>query len=434
MIKFNNEVRNYQIYYEGQHQIGDKYFSTLTDLVADGLITFYIELKAADYILALSSRNYSDSPYCRYTLEQRKKAAQKKADSNKLKSPQKMKIPAKVVTENAMLNRLMVEKQRNIVDRAGGAKVVVDLKDHLPNIHKELENSSSSRSSISRRSNNSVTLSSSTISPEVTNTPGEFEKPHKFKTHSFMGPHWCDFCANYLWGLVNQGVKCQDCGFAAHKHCSEKLPSDCAPEMKYVKRVFGVDLTTLAKATNNLIPFVVEKCVKEIERRGVHFEGLYRIGGHLDGIDFIRMGFDREGENIELNQEDDENVITSVLKLYLRSLPIPVITYEIYQSSMEIIKRDFNQESLKLENLKKSIEQLPPAHYHTLKYLMKHLHRVVKMQDTNKMTSDNLATIFAPTLFQSIDADLATRLQIFQYERELIEVLISHQMIIFGNE
>lgn len=56
------------------------------------------------------------------------------------------------------------------------------------------------------------------------------------------------------------------------------------------------------------------------------------------------------------------------------------------------------------------------------------------MQDVNKMTSDNLATIFAPTLFQSIDADLATRLQIFQYERELIEVLISSQEKIFGVE
>ena len=53
------------------------------------------------------------------------------------------------------------------------------------------------------------------------------EKAHNFKMHSFKGPHWCDYCANFLWGLVQQGVKCADCGFEAHKRCSEKVPQDC---------------------------------------------------------------------------------------------------------------------------------------------------------------------------------------------------------------
>jgi len=40
------------------------------------------------------------------------------------------------------------------------------------------------------------------------------------------------------------------------------------PDMKYVKRMFGVDLTTLVKAQNTLIPAVCEACIKEIEKRG----------------------------------------------------------------------------------------------------------------------------------------------------------------------
>lgn len=40
------------------------------------------------------------------------------------------------------------------------------------------------------------------------------------------------------------------------------------PNMKKLKRMFGLDLTTLLKATNKSIPYVVEKCVEEIERRG----------------------------------------------------------------------------------------------------------------------------------------------------------------------
>ncbi|CAF5147031.1 unnamed protein product, partial [Rotaria sp. Silwood1] len=65
------------------------------------------------------------------------------------------------------------------------------------------------------------------------------EKAHNFKIHSFKGPHWCDYCANFLWGLVQQGVKCADCGFEAHKRCSEKVPQDCVWINSSNKNVFN---------------------------------------------------------------------------------------------------------------------------------------------------------------------------------------------------
>ena len=67
---------------------------------------------------------------------------------------------------------------------------------------------------------------------------------------------------------MNLTVCVSDCGFNAHKKCSEKVPHDCLPDMKYVKRIFGVDLTTLVKAQNKAVPIVVEMCVREIEKRG----------------------------------------------------------------------------------------------------------------------------------------------------------------------
>jgi len=30
-----------------------------------------------------------------------------------------------------------------------------------------------------------------------------------WQVYTFKGPHWCDFCRNFLWGLIMQGVKCQ---------------------------------------------------------------------------------------------------------------------------------------------------------------------------------------------------------------------------------
>ncbi|KAI2525867.1 chimerin 1, partial [Homo sapiens] len=37
------------------------------------------------------------------------------------------------------------------------------------------------------------------------------------RVHTFRGPHWCEYCANFMWGLIAQGVKCADCGLNVHK-------------------------------------------------------------------------------------------------------------------------------------------------------------------------------------------------------------------------
>lgn len=29
------------------------------------------------------------------------------------------------------------------------------------------------------------------------------------KTNNFIGLPWCDFCGNFMWGLIAQGVKCE---------------------------------------------------------------------------------------------------------------------------------------------------------------------------------------------------------------------------------
>ena len=141
-----------------------------------------------------------------------------------------------------------------------------------------------------------------------------------------------------MWGLVSQGVKCQDCGFQAHKKCSERTPPDCEPQMRFIKRIFGVDLTTLVKATNTIRPILVEKCIEEIERRkgAIETEGLYRVSGFSDAVDDLKMAFDR-GEHINFDEfkYNDIHIICSLLKLYLRQLPIPLITFDVYNKLIE---------------------------------------------------------------------------------------------------
>uniref|UniRef100_A0A1I8IBP5 Rho-GAP domain-containing protein n=1 Tax=Macrostomum lignano TaxID=282301 RepID=A0A1I8IBP5_9PLAT len=232
------------------------------------------------------------------------------------------------------------------------------------------------------------------------------------------------------------GFRCTDCGFQAHRRCADRVPPHCLPDMKYVKRVFGSDLTTLVKATPPTavpgVPAVLERCVDEIESRGLDSEGLYRVAGFHDDIEVIKLAFDKEtlDNPVDLSRFDDVNTVASVLKAYLRSLPIPVITYDMYDKFLAVVRREGDDSTAQLNaSLRQCVSELPPAHRQTLNYLCRHLHRVAARQRINMMSPENLAIVLAPTLLRSPSAEyIADPLRVLnnaKYERLVVEMLIS---------
>lgn len=61
-------------------------------------------------------------------------------------------------------------------------------------------------------------------------------------------------------------------------------------------------------------------------------EGIYRVSGFADEIDALKMALDREGEKADISESaySNINVIAGTLKLYLRLLPLPLITFQAY--------------------------------------------------------------------------------------------------------
>lgn len=168
--------------------------------------------------------------------------------------------------------------------------------------------------------------------------PFLYEKSHEFKIRTFKGLHWCEFCSNFLWGFISQGVKCKNCGSIAHIKCSESVPHQCVPSLKKIRGIFGIDLTTLCIVHNKYsIPFVLVMCIKEIEARGLVQEGIYRMSGFSDDVDNLKLEFDKNGDKTDISAKayPNINVIAGVMKLYLRLLPIPIITFQAYKNFME---------------------------------------------------------------------------------------------------
>uniref|UniRef100_A0AAY5E7N1 N-chimaerin n=1 Tax=Electrophorus electricus TaxID=8005 RepID=A0AAY5E7N1_ELEEL len=374
-LRFGNQTRNFRLYYDGKHFVGEKRFESIHDLVTDGLITLYIETKAAEYIAKMTINPIYE--HVGYTTLNREPAPKKPTPTSR-DMPDGREPPG----DDASLE----ERLTSLVRRA-----TLKEKDRAP----------------------------------------KYEKVHNFKIHTFRGPHWCEYCANFMWGLIAQGVKCADCGLNVHKQCSRMVPNDCKPDLKHVKKVYSCDLTTLVKAHNAKRPMVVDMCIREIESRGLKSEGLYRVSGFSDLIEDVKLSFDRDGEkaDISMNVYEDINIITGALKLYFRDLPIPVITYDAYPRFIEAAKLTDVDE--RLEALHEALKLLPPAHCETLRYLMAHLKRVTQHEKDNLMNAENLGIVFGPTLMRAPDLDAMTALNDIRYQRQVVESLIKNEDILF---
>lgn len=374
-LRFGNQTKNFRLYHDGKHFVGEKRFESIHDLVTDGLITLYIETKAAEYIAKMTINPiYEHVGYT--TLNQ----------------------------EPTLKKHLPLSP--DVPDGPVPAKDGCNAEERL--------------TSLVRR----ATLRESDLMPK-------YEKVHNFKVHTFRGPHWCEYCANFMWGLIAQGVKCADCGLNVHKQCSKVVPNDCQPDLRHVKKVYSCDLTTLVKAHNTKRPMVVDMCIQEIEARGLQSEGLYRISGFSELIEDVKLAFDRDGEKVDIssNVYEDINIITGALKLYFRELPIPLITYDAYPRFIESAK--ITDPEKRLESLHEALKLLPPAHCETLRYLMAHLKRVTDYEKDNLMSSENLGIVFGPTLMRAPDLDAMTALNDIRYQRLVVETLITNEDVLF---
>lgn len=184
-LRFGGQTKHYKIYYKSEsgHYLKEdfKRFESINDLVADGLVNFYMQKHAGPVIHAImtQSRNcYQQSPYM--TLNRRKLRALSNDMRKSLKSES-------------------VEKTDDTLN---------------DNCHDD-----TTKIPLMAQEENDV-------------LPIIYEKSHNFKLHTFKGLNWCELCANFLvsllpqirfcrwtvflifmiqlqWGFTAQGVKCE---------------------------------------------------------------------------------------------------------------------------------------------------------------------------------------------------------------------------------
>lgn len=199
------------------------------------------------------------------------------------------------------------------------------------------------------------------------------------------------------------------------------------------ERVFGCDLGEHLMNTGRDIPLVLKCCTEFIEEHGI-LDGIYRLSGVTSNIQKLRLAFD-EDKIPDLSDEailQDIHCMASLLKMYFRELPNPLLTYQLYDKFVAAVQSD---DDLRLLKLRDVIQQLPPPHYRTCEFLMKHLAKVAAHGNKTGMTPKNVAIVWAPNLLRSRDVEGGGvgALHVVGVQAILTEYLIRYVDLIFSD-
>ncbi|KAM6185582.1 rho GTPase-activating protein 22 isoform 2-T2 [Rhynchocyon petersi] len=190
-------------------------------------------------------------------------------------------------------------------------------------------------------------------------------------------------------------------------------------------------------------PLLVEQCVDFLREHGLTEEGLFRMPGQATLVRDLQDSFDC-GEKPMFDSTTDVHTVASLLKLYLRELPEPVVPfarYEDFLSCAQLLTKDEGEAgifeasvSLILKGtleLAKQVNHLPPANYNLLRYICKFLDEVQSHSDVNKMSVQNLATVFGPNILRPQVEDPVTLMEGTSLVQHLMTVLIQKHSQLF---
>ncbi|XP_066881302.1 rho GTPase-activating protein 22 isoform X1 [Kogia breviceps] len=230
---------------------------------------------------------------------------------------------------------------------------------------------------------------------------------------------WVQAIRRVIWAPFGGGT-----ARSAHAHPLEPLPPG----------VFGQRLEDTVhherKYGPRLAPLLVEQCVDFIRERGLTEEGLFRMPGQANLVRDLQDSFDC-GEKPLFDSTTDVHTVASLLKLYLRELPEPVVPfarYEDFLSCAQLLTKDEGEGTLELA---KQVSSLPLVNYNLLRYICKFLDEVQSHSDVNKMSVQNLATVFGPNILRPQIEDPVTIMEGTSLVQHLMTVLIRKHSQLF---
>lgn len=245
----------------------------------------------------------------------------------------------------------------------------------------------------------------------------------------------------------------------------------------------------VSDSPSDAVPLIVKVCVEAVERRGLFLHllltnrhqgldsvGIYRLSGNAATVQKLKQRFCQclyyrlplffVAEPVNLDDEEwaDINAITGVLKLYLRELKNPIMTFERYDSFIEcssllinlygtftLLRNDGLQYPSDFDKKASGKSTTGPLRYLVVfdDSFEKVIHateisslgsslifnniRVSTFASENKMETSNLAIIFGPTLLRSQEESFNSVMNM-GFQNSLIESILIQSEWIFDRK
>ncbi|XP_028934406.1 SH3 domain-binding protein 1 [Ornithorhynchus anatinus] len=253
-----------------------------------------------------------------------------------------------------------------------------------------------------------------------------------------------DNYANYFISLLEiqanyhrQSLNSLDTALAELKESHGAATEPISPMVDTpVAKVYGVALEEHLKELGRDVALPLEACVMMLLAEGMREEGLFRLAAGASVLRRLKQTMAGDPSSLE-EFCSDPHAVAGALKSYLRELPQPLMTFDLYDDWMRAAS--MKDPKSRLENLKEVCARLPKENCTNLRYLIRFLAKLAKEQEVNKMTPSNIAIVLGPNLLwppvtegdqAQLDAASVSSIQVVG----VVEALIQNADTLFPGE
>lgn len=185
---------------------------------------------------------------------------------------------------------------------------------------------------------------------------------------------------------------------------SEALKTDWLDKFKYAtaswrrEQVFGVAPEELMKRApsyeDGAVPHVLQDPINCVLERGLELEGIFRISGSAKAMAQMRLKLNT-GHRVEYT---DAFTAAVMIKQWLGALPVPVMQPHLYSdwyAAAALEDRDACVAAMRA-----TVQKMPKMSKFVLYTICDLCRRIVAHTAVNRMTYQNLAIVFVPTLMR----------------------------------
>ncbi|XP_033953963.1 rho GTPase-activating protein 1 [Pseudochaenichthys georgianus] len=192
-------------------------------------------------------------------------------------------------------------------------------------------------------------------------------------------------------------------------------------------QVFGVPLAILKQRSQDEdpVPVVMRDTINFLSEQGLEIEGIFRRSANVTLVKETQLQYN-SGATVNFREMEDVHLAAVILKTFLRELPEPLLTYQLYN---DIVNFSSVPTDSQVEQLKTLMESLPEENNVSLRYLISFLAQVSANSEVNKMTNSNLAVVFGPNLLWG--RDNAMSLSAIGPINNFTRILLDHQHLVF---